>query len=143
MIQTPFVRSPYNYDMMEASNEAGIDCPEPTLTQQHMKDECDINVLVDRFVVTGDMPQRTMPPLQGDFTEIPSYQEALNLMRAADLAFMALPAKIRNQFENDPGQFVEFCSNELNREELKKMGLLRPEEPAPAPPAPPAPTETP
>lgn len=144
MIPTaPFVRSPYNYDMLKASDEAGISCPEQTLTQQHMKDECDINVLVDRFVVTGEVPQLNMPPLQGDFSEIPTYQEALNLMRAADLAFMALPAKIRNQFENDPGQFVEFCSQEANRPDLQRWGLLKEVEPPPPPNAPEIPPQEP
>lgn len=123
----PFLRSTYNYDMNQASDESGLDCKDKSLTQQHMKDECDINVLVDRYVVTGEMPQLNMPPLQGDFTNAPTYQEMLNLMIEAKSSFMAMPAKIRNRFENDPGQFIDFCSNEGNRDELRQMGLWSPE----------------
>lgn len=126
-MKAPFVRSPYNYDMNEAGNDAGLKCQEKSLTQQHLADECNINKLVERFVVTGELPQLNMPPLQGDFTEAPTYQEALNLMIEANKSFMALPAKVRNKFENDPGEFVEFCSNEANRDEIRAMGLWSPE----------------
>lgn len=127
MIDTPFVRSPYNYDMNKAGDESGLKCTDKSLAQQHMADECDINKLVERFVVTGEMPQLVAPPMQGDFTDAPTYQEALNLMVAADRSFMQLPAKIRARFENDPGQFVNFCSDERNRDEMRRMGLWSPE----------------
>lgn len=123
----PFVRSPYNYDMNEASDQHGLKCEDKSLAQQHMADECDINKLVERFVVRGEIPTLALPPLQGDFTEAPTYQEALNLMVEAQKSFMALPADVRGRFQNDPGQFVEFCSNEGNRDELRRMGLWSPE----------------
>lgn len=126
-MKTTFVRSPYNYDMNQAGTESGLECKDKTLTQQHMADECDINKLVERFVVTGEIKQLEMPPLQGDFTKIPTYQEALNLMIEANKSFMAMPAKVRNRFENDPGQFIDFCSNEQNRDEMRQMGLWSPE----------------
>lgn len=117
-----FVRSPYNYDMNEASDEHGLSCPEPTLTQQNGKDEADINFLVERYTI-HDMPQLTLPPLQGDFTNAPTMQEALNLMVEANRSFMQLPAKIRSRFANDPAEFVAFCSDEANRDEMRRMGL--------------------
>ena len=45
----PFVRNPYNYDMDQVSQETGLKCEDPSLTQQHCRDECDINVIVERF----------------------------------------------------------------------------------------------
>lgn len=123
----PFLRSPYNYDMNEAGNEDAIHCKDPSLAQQHMKDECDINVLVKRFVVTGEIPVMTLPPLQGDFTSAPTYQEALNLMVEANRSFMQQPAEVRARFQNDPARFVDFCSREENRDDLRRMGLWSPE----------------
>lgn len=123
----PFVRSPYNYDMNKAGDQSGLKCQDKSLAQQHMKDECDINYLMERYTVTGEVPQLVMPPLQGDFTNAPTYQEALNRMIEADRAFMQMPAKIRNQFENDAGQFVAFCSDEKNRDQLRQWGLWSPE----------------
>ncbi|WMC01485.1 internal scaffolding protein [Microvirus D_HF4_320] len=115
--------STYDYDTNEASDETAITCKEPTLTQQHMKDECDINVLVKRYVVTGEMPELTMPPLQGDFLEVPTYQDALNLMVKANQSFMQQPAEIRARFQNDPARFVDFCSNPDNHDQLRELGL--------------------
>lgn len=126
-MEKEFVRSPNNYDRNKAGDESGLHCNDKSLTQQHMADECDINKLVERFVVTGEMPQLSMPPMQGDFTRAPTYQEALNLMIEAKRSFMAMPATTRNRFENDPGQFIDFCSKESNRDEMRRMGLWSPE----------------
>lgn len=126
-MKTPFVRSPYNYNMNEAGDESGLKCQDKTLTQQHMADECDINKLVERFVVTGEIPTLRMPPMQGDFTRAPTYQEALNLMVEARQSFMRLDAKVRSRFDNDPALFVDFCSDEANRDEMRQMGLWSPE----------------
>ncbi|WNK12806.1 MAG: internal scaffolding protein [Microvirus sp.] len=124
----PYLRaSTYAYDTNQVGDETGLDCKDQTLTQQHMKDECDINVLVKRFVVTGEIPTMTMPPMQGDFTDAPTYQDALNLMVAANQSFMQQPADIRARFDHDPGKFVNFCSDEKNRDELRRMGLWSPE----------------
>lgn len=120
----PFLRSNYNYDTNQAGDESGLKCEDKSLAQQHMKDECDINKLVERFVVRGEIPQLVMPPMQGDFTEAPTYQEALNLMVEARHSFMALEAKIRSRFDNDPAKFVDFCSNPENADDVRKMGLM-------------------
>ncbi len=45
-----FIRSPYNYDVNAASVESGLRCEEPGLTQQHFKDECDINHIMSKYV---------------------------------------------------------------------------------------------
>lgn len=123
----PFLRTPYNYDTNAAGDETGISCPEPTKTQQHMVDDTDINKLVARYLITGEMPQLTTPPLQGDFTQVHTYQESMNLMIQAQRAFEALPAKIRSRFDHDPGQLVAFMSDQGNRDEIRQMGLWSPE----------------
>jgi len=47
---------------------------------------------------------------------------------------MELPAKMRARFHNDPQELLEFISNEENRAEAEKLGLVakKPETP-PAP----------
>jgi len=39
---------------------------------------------------------------------------------------MALDARTRERFDNDPGAFVDFCLDPSNLEELRKMGLAMP-----------------
>jgi phage internal scaffolding protein len=119
-----FVRNPYNYDMALASEESGLRCQDPSLAQQHMKDECDINVLVERFGVTGSMPVAPIEPSYGDFTGVGDYHTALNKIKAADEAFMALPAKIRAKFDHDPNALLNYLQNAENRDEAIQIGLI-------------------
>ena len=104
-------------------------CDEPSLTQQSAKDECDINVIVDRAKRGADLSQLTRKPIYGDFTAIPSFRESLNLINAARDSFMALDANVRKRFNNDPAAFIEFLSDERNREEAVRMGLVNVPEP--------------
>jgi phage internal scaffolding protein len=119
-----FVRNPYNYDMALASQESGLECKDPSLAQQHMKDECDINVLVERFGVTGSMPVAPIEPSYGDFSGVGDYHTALNKIKAADEAFMALPAKIRAKFDHDPNALLNYLQNAENRDEAIQIGLI-------------------
>lgn len=119
-----FVRNPYNYDMALASEESGLLFKDPSLTQQHMKDECDINILVERFGVTGQFPTTPLEPTYGDFSGVSDYHSALNAIRASDEAFMALPAKIRAKFDHDPNALLNFLQNEENRDEAIQIGLI-------------------
>jgi len=119
-----FVRNPYNYDMALVSQETGLECKDPSLAQQHMKDECDINVLVERFGVTGKFPVAPLEPSYGDFSGVGDYHTALNRIRAADEAFMGLPAKLRAKFDHDPNALLQFLQNEQNRDEAIQLGLI-------------------
>lgn len=138
-IKPPFLRSAYNYDRDQASNDSALACKDKSLAQQHFKEECDINTIVDRFLKTGELPSDVRMPRYGDFTGIHDYKTAMDAITKAQSAFMEMPAQIRNRFHNDPQEFVAFCSDDANREEAAKMGLV-PEEVAALvrPPAPPA-----
>jgi phage internal scaffolding protein len=121
---TVFVRNPYNYDMDKVSDETGLECKDPSLAQQHMKDECDINVIVERFGVTGELPSAPVSPQFGDFSGVSDYHSALNAIRASEEAFMALPAKIRARFDHDPNALLQFLQDEQNRDEAIQIGLI-------------------
>ncbi len=121
---TVFVRNPYNYDMDKVSDETGLKCLDPSLAQQHMKDECDINVIVERFGVTGELPSAPVSPEFGDFSGVNDYHSALNAIRASEEAFMALPAKIRARFDHDPNALLQFLQDESNRDEAIQIGLI-------------------
>ena len=127
----PFLRTPYNYDKDAASNESGLHCEDATLTQQHFKDECDINNILRQFNITGLLPEHTLSPRYGDFTGIGDYHTALNQVIAAEDEFMSLPAHLRARFGNDPAQLIEFLDNNENLDEAISLGLV--EKPADTP----------
>uniref|UniRef100_UPI0040471F15 hypothetical protein n=1 Tax=Yoonia sp. TaxID=2212373 RepID=UPI0040471F15 len=119
-----FIRNPYNYDTNLASEESALYCEDPSRTKQSFKEECDINTILKRFNVTGQLPVGPLQPQYGDFSGVFDYQTALNAVIAAQESFNALPAMLRNRFANDPAAFVDFCSDESNREEMIRLGLV-------------------
>lgn len=121
-----FIRTPFNYDMNQVSDETGLKCEDPTRAQQQFKEDADINVLVQRFGITGQMPVMDRIPMQGDFSGVTDYHSALNALIAADEKFMQLPAEVRSRFDNDAGKFLDFTSNPENLGELRSMGLAKP-----------------
>jgi len=118
-----FLRTMYNYDTDAASNESGLACEEPTLAQQHYKEECDINTILQKFSITGILPEAPLSPRYGDFSGIGDYHTALNRVIAAQDEFDALPAQIRARFDNDPAK-IEFLEDEANRPEAERLGLV-------------------
>lgn len=136
-------RNPYNYDTTAASKAVALDTSgDPMITQQHMRDECDINTIVQRFIRTGQIPEGT-DFADIDVSDVGDYQDALNMIREADEQFMNLPSAIRDRFRNDPARLLEFVYNPANQDEAVKLGLVKPVSepetaPAPAPEPPPA-----
>lgn len=125
------VKNPITYDPDENSDRSKLIFTRPSRTKQSFRDECDINTILRQFNVTGQLPVGSVQPQYGDFSGITDYQSALNAVMAAQDSFLQLPAKVRAKFDNDPALFVEFASNEANRDEMKALGLLH-EETAPA-----------
>lgn len=123
----PFVRNPYNYDADQASFDSGLECKDKSLTQQHQREDADINTIVKRFGVTGLLPQAKAPPTYGDFDQVNDYREALDLINQARATFMALPADLRSRFDNDAAKFLDYCEDPANLADLEKMGLIKKE----------------
>lgn len=100
---------------------------EKTMTQQHFKDDVDINRIMKKLTKTGQLDHTSRTPgFYADVSELGDYHDSLNKVVAANAAFMSLPADVRARFKNDPGSLVEFLKNPDNKEEAKKLGLLKP-----------------
>jgi phage internal scaffolding protein len=121
-----FLRTAHNYDTNAASNASGLVCEEPTRAQQHHKDECDINVILERFGKTGQLPVNAISGTYGDFSGVHDYHTALNTLIAAEAEFDALPAKIRAKFDNEPAKLIEFLNEPKNKDQAIELGLVNP-----------------
>lgn len=135
------LRSAANYDKDAASVAAGLSIdPEDDVTSQEFKEDADINVIVERFGVTGKFEVPATLPSSGDFTGVSDYHSALNQVIAAEEAFMLLPAKVRKRFDNDVGAMIAFLEDSENEQEAVELGLINPppfvEPPAGPPSAP-------
>lgn len=122
-----FLRTPYNYDTNKASDEAGLECLDPSLTQQQFKEEADINTIVNRFLKSGVLPSPVNMPQYVDYEGVFDFQSAMNVVRQADENFMRLDAKVRARFNNSPQEFLEFFANPENTDEAIRLGLAIPQ----------------
>lgn len=103
------------------------------LTQQSSKDECDINLIVERAKRGAVVEHvRNAAPMYGDFTSIPTdLRDCLNVVRQANELFMSMDAFVRRRFDNDPAKLLDFLNDPANRDEAVKLGLVKaPPEPA-------------
>lgn len=121
-----FIRSAYNYDGDDVSRETSLSCLDESLAVQSERDEVDINTIVRRFGLTGELPSDVAMPKSGDFTGLPDFHTAMNMVRAAQEEFMRVPAELRARFQNDPQQMIQFCEDPANLDELRKLGLANP-----------------
>lgn len=116
------------YDLDAVPISGGLDCSgDKIMTQQSFKDECDINVIMRRFGLDGQLPVGVRMPTYMDFEGVFDFQSAMLAIIAARDSFAQMPARVRARFNNDPQAFVEFCSDDANRKEAEALGLVPPE----------------
>ncbi len=92
-------------------------------TRQSFKDECDINMIMAKFVKTGAVDHSTKHGGSYGFATSISFHEAMNVVTKAEAMFMDLPSVVRKRFGNDPADFLEFVQDPANSEALQEMGL--------------------
>lgn len=110
----------------------------PGRTQQHFRDQVDINNIFVKYRKTGviEHVKRTQERF-GDIRDLADYTQDLDKVAKAQQAFEMLPAELRNQFKNSISGFFEYIKNDENRPQLEKWGFVnkKPEEPKAGTPA--------
>lgn len=139
----PHARKP---EMGEIVNEAtGEVTRPPSRTKQEFLAECDINNILKQYSVTGMLRHVSAKAGQGSYQDLPDpidFQDSLHQVEAARESFMSLPSKLRARFGNDPVEFLAFCHDPSNMDEMRTLGLANPA-PVPAPVVKPEPTSSP
>lgn len=97
-------------------------------TQQHFKQEADINYIMARYAKTGVLvdPLKVVnrKPQFGDFTNVSDFMTAQNKVIEVNSYFDRLPAKIRLMFNNNVNELLLFLSKDENLAEAEKLGLV-------------------
>lgn len=102
------------------------DCSDfsPSLTVQADKDDCDINVILANAQRSGVVSNLAGgSPRFLDVSDVPDYASSIRAVRQAEEAFLALPATLRAELNNDPALFIDFCMNPDNTPRLEALGL--------------------
>lgn len=113
-----------------------LDCGDEIITKQSHKAECDINNILKQYQRTGIITH--VQNARADYTDLPSdvdYQNSLNILLQADETFAALPAAVRQYFNNDPSAFLGSFADPTQADKLREFGLLKPVEASAAPAA--------
>lgn len=98
-----------------------------SMTHQSFGNECNVNAIMARYEKSGLLTHtNNRQPSFGDFTEMPSYQDSLDLIIHSQNLFDELPALVRKRFHNNPVEFLEFAQNPENLPEMVKLGLATP-----------------
>lgn len=95
-----------------------------SMCEQHHKNDCDINTILKKYDKTGLITHVNNAKAEyGDFTVVNEYQENLQHVINAQMAFEELPSDIRKKFANDPGAFFEFATDPSNIDKMIEYGL--------------------
>lgn len=130
-------RTPEEIELAElAKQNHQLYCaPSQGRTQQNSKDEVDINVIMAKWLKGSPPAMKADGGTYGDYGTALDYQQAQNSLLDAQAQFDALPSQIRQDFENDPQQLLEFVLNPDNQAEAIAMGLIPADPTAPPTPA--------
>lgn len=114
----------------------------PGRTKQSMAEACDINRIMRRYLKSGQIDHLSRHGGQYGVASSQTFHESMNIIRKAEEMFMDLPSDVRKRFHHDPGEFLDFINAvdadgaPVNLEEMRKLGLAKPEpvpEPEPKP----------
>lgn len=105
----------------------GIEFVEPTMTVQSEKDNCDINVIMNRYATCGTpLPYRTdgVQPVYADVSELGDYMENYQRCKQAEEMFNALPSALRKELDNNPANLLPFIQDKANESRCIEYGLI-------------------
>lgn len=105
----------------------GIEFIEPTMTIQSEKDNCDINVIMNRYATCGTpLPYRAdgVQPVYADVSELGDYMENYQRCKQAEEMFNALPSALRKELDNNPANLLPFIQDKNNESRCIEFGLI-------------------
>ena len=104
---------------------------DPGKTLQEPAEDADINILMKRMGVKDGSQLPYFPDaraIYGDFSEMPTDPvEIADMMHEANLAFLRIPAAVRQRYRS-PEELFQFMNNPENYDEAVKLGLLEKKE---------------
>lgn len=93
-------------------------------TVQSEKDSTDINLIIKNAEKNGGLimsPAGT--PIFGDFSNLPNWMQMKNTVAQAERSFALLPVDIRNKFNNNVKELVDFIADPKNDKEAVALKL--------------------
>ena len=97
---------------------------EPTMTEQHHVEETSIRNIMRKYHDTGLVSHvNEHAGTYMDMINAPDFYEAQCAIAEAKSMFETVPSRIRQDFDNDPGKFLDFIQNPENKDKIEEYGL--------------------
>lgn len=90
--------------------------------RQSMRDECDINIIMARYLKTGAINHFAKHGGDYGFASSVGFHEAMNVVVKAEQMFADLPSAVRRRV-GSPDGFLSFVQDASNEAELVELGL--------------------
>lgn len=100
-----------------------------SLTHQSFAAEADIRTIMARYGSTGSFIDSTVDcstrtPSYGDFSTLPDFHAAQNIVAQSVEHFESLNVNLRERFGYDPANLLEFLNDPANRQEAISLGIV-------------------
>jgi len=123
-------KTPFNHDTNAESDKYALTCLDKTLTQQHFKEECDINYILERYRAAQQIPPLALPEHFLDLSERMTFVDIQTRLAEANANFYRLPPEIREEHLNSPARWADQviqATDAGDRAKLRKLGIDAPE----------------
>lgn len=104
-----------------------------TRTQQQFKDDCDINLIMAKYIKTGVLDHQREHGAEYGFASSDTFRDSMEIVSKANSMFEDLPSSIRSKFENNPAKFLDFVQDPKNLKQMQEMGLANKSNPPETP----------
>lgn len=110
----------------------GVKFEKPSMTQQHFKDECDINNILAAYHIKarsmGVSVSELIPKLGSeqfaDVSNLDDYLTAQNRIAQVNQIFESLPSEVRRSYNDDPRNFVAALGDSNNYAKFADLGIF-------------------
>jgi phage internal scaffolding protein len=112
------------YDEENGHYEVGISFdPAEKRTKEAFAEESNINNIVDKYLKTGIMTH--VSQYKENYGEATSqdFKAAMDLVTRTQQMFDDLPSELRNKFNGNPSDFLDYVQNPNNKDEITRLGL--------------------
>ena len=107
--------------VFDESTREGVEFKGASLTQQHFKEECDINHILEMYTKTGELPLNPKEMRYADVSSISDYASMRAAIAQADSDFSELPSRVRERYHNDTSEFLDAIATEAGRREFDSL----------------------
>lgn len=116
----------------------GLTFSRPSKVKPQFKDECDLNLIVKRFLKDGTLPNcgSGRPEIANSLSLPDNFQDLMDANVKVRQSFDLLPQEVRNQFNNDPESWLAALDEQERKRLEEEVKKAQPDDKPPTPPTP-------